>query len=73
LLVLGRNHDHVLSLFTGLMFNRYVPAVTVCTTTACCSDNTAYHEQGFSSTFIFESCPGEPEETPDQARSPLYS
>lgn len=55
-----RNHDHVLSLFTGLMFNRYVPAVTVCTTTACCSDNTAYHEQGFSSTFIFESCPGEP-------------
>jgi hypothetical protein len=53
-----RNHDHVLSLFTGLMFNRYVPAVTVCTTTACCSDNTAYHEQGFSSTFIFESCPG---------------
>ncbi len=56
-----RNHDHVLSLFTGLMFNRYVPAVTVCTTTACCSDNTAYHEQGFSSTFIFESCPGEQE------------
>eukprot|EP01047_Picozoa_sp_COSAG01_P007064 COSAG01_NODE_261_length_20040_cov_33.761496_17_plen_77_part_00 len=38
-----RNHDHVLSLLTGLFFERYVPAVEVCVTTACCSDNTAYH------------------------------
>jgi len=51
-----RSHTPELTSVVQDIIRTYVPNVDVCETSACCSDQQSFYEQGYAATFFFERC-----------------